>query len=70
MVGPVLYLEILLGGRRGRQFAFRWIYAGWIVVQLFVLYMIYWMEYKTSAFWRHRPAARSEHHQPVRRQLR
>lgn len=48
MVGPVLYLEMLLGGRRGKQFVFRWVYAGWIVVQLFVLYLIYRMEVWTS----------------------
>jgi len=48
MVGPVLYLEMLLGGRRGRQFVFRWVYAGWIVAQLFVLYLLYRMEFWSS----------------------
>src|SRR5262249_3218533 len=41
MVGPVLYLEMLLGGRRGRQYLFRWIYAGWLIAQFLFLYMIY-----------------------------
>src|SRR5437660_7402322 len=41
MVGPVLYQEMLLGGRRGRQYAFRWIYGGWLIVQLLFLYSIY-----------------------------
>lgn len=49
MIGPVLHLEMLLGGRRGRQFTFRWIYAGWIAVQLLILFLIYWMRCKTSA---------------------
>ncbi|HEV3263084.1 MAG TPA: ABC transporter permease subunit [Gemmataceae bacterium] len=41
MVGPVLYLEMLLSGRRGRQHVFRWVYAGWLVVQLCFLYFLY-----------------------------
>jgi ABC-type transport system involved in multi-copper enzyme maturation permease subunit len=38
MVGPVLYQEMLLGGRRGRQYVFRWVYAGWLVVQILYFY--------------------------------
>ncbi len=34
MVGPVCYQELLLAGRRNRQYVFRWIYAGWLLVQL------------------------------------
>jgi ABC-type transport system involved in multi-copper enzyme maturation permease subunit len=32
MLGPVLYLEMLLGSRRGKQYIFRWIYAGWLIL--------------------------------------
>jgi ABC-type transport system involved in multi-copper enzyme maturation permease subunit len=31
MLGPVLYLEMLLGSRRGKQYVFRYIYAGWLL---------------------------------------
>ena len=48
MVGPVLYLEMLLGGRRGRQLAFRYIYAGWLVVQLAFLWFIYFLDYQVG----------------------
>lgn len=41
MVGPVLYMEMLLGSRRGRQYLFRWIYAGWLIAQFLFLYLIY-----------------------------
>lgn len=41
MVGPVLYLEMLLGGRRGRQYLFRWIYAGWLIAQFLFLFVVY-----------------------------
>jgi ABC-type transport system involved in multi-copper enzyme maturation permease subunit len=39
MVGPVLYQEMLLASRHGRWHRFRWIYAGWL---LFVLLVMYW----------------------------
>ena len=48
MLGPVLYLEMLLGGRRGRQMIFRWIYAGWLVLQLSFLWFIYWVQYQAT----------------------
>jgi ABC-type transport system involved in multi-copper enzyme maturation permease subunit len=32
MFGPVLYLEMLLGSRRGKQYIFRFVYAGWLVL--------------------------------------
>jgi ABC-type transport system involved in multi-copper enzyme maturation permease subunit len=35
MVGPVLHHEMLLGSRRSRAYVFRWIYAGWLVLQVF-----------------------------------
>lgn len=28
MLGPVFYLEMLLGSRRGKQYVFRWVYGG------------------------------------------
>jgi ABC-type transport system involved in multi-copper enzyme maturation permease subunit len=44
MVGPVLYQEMLLGGRRGRQYILRWVYAGWLILQILYFYM-------DSGFW-------------------
>jgi ABC-type transport system involved in multi-copper enzyme maturation permease subunit len=38
MLGPVLYLELLLAGRRGKQYVFRWIYAAWLVLLLLGVY--------------------------------
>lgn len=34
MVGPVLHHEMMLGSRRSRAYVFRWIYAGWLVLQV------------------------------------
>ncbi|MFL5244341.1 MAG: ABC transporter permease subunit [Gemmataceae bacterium] len=34
MVGPVLHQEMLLGTRRRRLYVFRWIYSGWLLLQL------------------------------------
>lgn len=51
MVGPVLYLEMLLGGRRGRQMIFRYIYAGFLVVQLLFLWLVYNAEYQARTRW-------------------
>jgi ABC-type transport system involved in multi-copper enzyme maturation permease subunit len=34
MVGPVLHHEMMLGSRRSRGYVFRWIYAGWLVLQV------------------------------------
>src|SRR5262245_57626270 len=34
MVGPLFYHEMLLGSRRSRDYVFRWVYAGWLLVQL------------------------------------
>jgi ABC-type transport system involved in multi-copper enzyme maturation permease subunit len=34
MVGPVLHQEMLLGTRRNRLYVFRWIYAGWLLLQV------------------------------------
>jgi ABC-type transport system involved in multi-copper enzyme maturation permease subunit len=35
MLGPLFYLEMLLGARRGRQHFFRWCYAGWLLLLVF-----------------------------------
>ena len=37
MAGPVLTLELLLGGRRLRNYSLRWCYGGWLLLQFFVL---------------------------------
>ncbi|MCC6420477.1 MAG: ABC transporter permease subunit [Gemmataceae bacterium] len=37
MVGPILYQELALGGRRARLHVFRWCYAGWLALQLGVM---------------------------------
>ena len=50
MFGPVLYLEMLLGGRRGRQYIFRWIYAGWLIAQLLFYYSMYRIDYMASGW--------------------
>ena len=34
MLGPVFYQEMMLGGRRNQLHVFRWIYAGWLVLQV------------------------------------
>jgi ABC-type transport system involved in multi-copper enzyme maturation permease subunit len=47
----VLYLEMLLGGRRGRQMVFRYIYAGWLVVQLAFLWIVYYLDYQARTRW-------------------
>jgi len=41
VIGPVLYQEMLLASRRTRQHVFRWLYAGWMIVQLSGLAFIY-----------------------------
>ena len=41
MLGPVFYQEMLLGGRRNQLHVFRWIYAGWLVFQIGVLFFYY-----------------------------
>jgi ABC-type transport system involved in multi-copper enzyme maturation permease subunit len=47
MVGPVLSQEMLLGGRRGRAHIFRWLYAGWLLLQVSVLLLEYFAEWLT-----------------------
>jgi ABC-type transport system involved in multi-copper enzyme maturation permease subunit len=43
MVGPVLNLEMMLGSRRGRQYIFRWIYAAWLLLEVSVACLVYWV---------------------------
>jgi ABC-type transport system involved in multi-copper enzyme maturation permease subunit len=43
MVGPVLNLEMVLGSRRGRQYVFRWIYAAWLLLEVSVFCLYYWI---------------------------
>jgi ABC-type transport system involved in multi-copper enzyme maturation permease subunit len=43
MVGPVLHHEMLLGSRRSRQYIFRWVYAGWLVLQVLYFMAVYGM---------------------------
>jgi ABC-type transport system involved in multi-copper enzyme maturation permease subunit len=38
MVGAVLHQELLLGARRNRLHVFRWVYAGWLVLQVLYFY--------------------------------
>jgi ABC-type transport system involved in multi-copper enzyme maturation permease subunit len=40
MIGAVLRQEVLLGGRRGRMHAFRWAYAGWLVLQVLFFFLL------------------------------
>jgi ABC-type transport system involved in multi-copper enzyme maturation permease subunit len=40
MVGPVFFLELLLGSRRGRLNTFRWVIAGWLVLQFALFFSI------------------------------
>jgi ABC-type transport system involved in multi-copper enzyme maturation permease subunit len=49
MLGPVLYLEMLLGSRRGKQYIFRFIYAGWIVLMLLGADFAYFIHITTRA---------------------
>ena len=38
MVGAVFHQEMLLGGRRSRLHVLRWVYVGWLVLQIFFLW--------------------------------
>jgi ABC-type transport system involved in multi-copper enzyme maturation permease subunit len=41
MIGPVFGAEVKRAGRRGRAHVLRWIYAGWLVTELLILYFNY-----------------------------
>jgi ABC-type transport system involved in multi-copper enzyme maturation permease subunit len=44
MIGPILHQEMLLGGRRYRLHVLRWIYAGWLVLQVIWFYLAFQSE--------------------------
>jgi ABC-type transport system involved in multi-copper enzyme maturation permease subunit len=50
MIGTVAYLELLLGSRRNRLQIFRWIYGGWLVIQLLCFYMGFLVSEKEKDF--------------------
>lgn len=41
MIGPIFYQELLLNGRRNRLHVLRWIFAAWLVCQVFYFYLEY-----------------------------
>lgn len=41
MLGPIFHLEMLLGGRRGRQYGLRWFVGGLLLLQLIFFYTSY-----------------------------
>ncbi len=53
MVGPLFYHEMLLGSRRSRDYIFRWIYAGWLILQVGWCAMLYLGEVRTPAYTPH-----------------
>src|SRR5205807_2209555 len=42
--GPVLFQEMLLGGRRNQLHVFRWFYAGWLVLVVLWFYTLFQFE--------------------------
>src|SRR5205823_5409334 len=46
MVGAVLHQEMLLGGRRFSVHVMRWIYGGWLVLQVFW----FWVAFQSELF--------------------
>lgn len=42
MLGPIFYLEMLLGGRRGRQHFLRWFVGGILILQLLFFFISYY----------------------------
>ena len=44
MLGPIFHLEMLLGGRRGRQYGLRWFVGGLLLVQLLCFCVGYYKE--------------------------
>src|SRR5262245_49415149 len=43
MIGPVFHQEMMLGSRRSRAYIFRWVYAGWLLLQLAWFYFYWWV---------------------------
>jgi ABC-type transport system involved in multi-copper enzyme maturation permease subunit len=50
MLGPVLYLEMLLGSRRGKQYVFRYIYAGWLLFLTVCVSLAYGVHLMTRGY--------------------
>ncbi len=48
MLGPIFQLEMLLGGRRGRQYGLRWFVGGLLLLQLIFFYIGYRQEVDES----------------------
>jgi ABC-type transport system involved in multi-copper enzyme maturation permease subunit len=44
MAGPILHQELLLGSRRNRLHLLRWVYAGWLVLQVLYCYLLFQKE--------------------------
>jgi ABC-type Na+ efflux pump permease subunit len=49
MLGPILHQEMLLGSRRYRLHLLRWVYAGWLVFQVFWFYLAFQAEEAAAA---------------------
>jgi ABC-type transport system involved in multi-copper enzyme maturation permease subunit len=45
MIGPILYVELVHGSRRGQQHLFRWLYGGWLLAQFGVFCILYLVDY-------------------------
>jgi ABC-type transport system involved in multi-copper enzyme maturation permease subunit len=52
MVGAILRQELLLGGRRFQLHAFRWVYAGWLVLVVLWLFLVFLFEESAVALTR------------------
>jgi ABC-type transport system involved in multi-copper enzyme maturation permease subunit len=50
MVGPLFYHEMLLGSRRSRDYVFRWVYGGWLILQLLWIAFFDWIVYLSGGF--------------------
>jgi ABC-type Na+ efflux pump permease subunit len=50
MVGPLFYHELLLGTRRSRDYIFRWVYGGWLVLQVMWIAVLDRFAYLMGAF--------------------
>jgi ABC-type transport system involved in multi-copper enzyme maturation permease subunit len=50
MVGPLFYHEMLLGSRRSRDYIFRWVYGGWLILQLLWIAFFDWVQYQMGGF--------------------
>jgi ABC-type Na+ efflux pump permease subunit len=49
MVGPLFYHEMLLGSRRSRDHVFRWVYGGWLILQVFWCAFFDWFLWVSGA---------------------